>query len=284
MFRKWKEHWNVNSINLALIIATFALGGSLCGWVGRKILLLSGLEKGIGWFLIYIILISLLWPVSVLLVSIPLGQFRFFKQYIMRIWNKVRGKKMTGITIFASGSGTNAKNIIEYFNQPDRNAKARVRLMICNKPDAAVLKIAAENNIPALIIEKERFFNGNAYLPELKSHHTEMIVLAGFLWKLPALMINEYPKKIINIHPALLPKYGGKGMFGMHVHEAVIAAGEKESGISIHYADEMYDHGKIIFQATCVVTEGETAASLAKKIHALEQQHFPVVIESLLEK
>ena len=284
MLKKLKQHWHVNGLNLFLIITTFALGGSLCGYAGRKILLLTDLEKGFAWFLIYIVLITLLWPLCVMLISIPLGQFSFFKKYITRVWNKISGKKIKHITIFASGAGTNAKRIIEYFNSPERKGKVKISLIVCNKPGAGVLDIAAENNIPTLLIEKGKFFTGDAYLPELKSYAADLIVLAGFLWKLPASLINAYPGRIINIHPALLPKYGGKGMYGSHVHEAVIANKEKESGISIHFADELYDHGKIIFQASCEVNDSDTANTLAAKIHALEHTHYPAVIESVLEK
>ena len=126
-------------------------------------------------------------------------------------------------------------------------------------PNAGVLKIAAKENIPTLIIEKEKFFRGHAYIKELKEKQIDFIVLAGFLWKLPAALIKAYPDRIINIHPALLPKYGGKGLYGHYVHEAVIANKEKESGITIHYVDEIYDHGKIIFQAKCAIMENDTA-------------------------
>ncbi|MBK7376857.1 MAG: phosphoribosylglycinamide formyltransferase [Chitinophagaceae bacterium] len=284
MFQKLKTRWGVNGLNLALIISTFALGGSLCGWAGRKLLLLTGLEKGITWFILYILLITLLWPLCVLLISIPFGQFAFFKKYIFKIWNKISGKK-TGstihIAIFASGAGSNARQIIDHFSG---SSTVKIALIVCNKPTAGVLTIASKNNIPTLLIEKERFFNGDHYLPVLQKHHIGFIVLAGFLWKLPASLIAAYPKKIINIHPALLPKYGGKGMYGAHVHEAVIASGEKESGISIHYVDELYDHGEIIFQATCSVEENDTPGSLAQKIHELEHAHYPGVIGSLMQK
>ena len=287
MLKKLKQHWNVNGVNLALIIVTFALGGSLCGWTARKLLLLTGLEKGIAWFLLYIVFVTLIWPVSALLVSIPLGQFVFFKNYTMRVWNRIRGKKIihkTNIAIFASGTGTNAKKNIEYFNSPERKAIANISLIVSNKSGAGVLNIAKENNIPTLVIMREKFFNADAYLPELKDHTVDLIILAGFLWKLPTVLINAYPKKIINIHPALLPKYGGKGMYGRYVHEAVIADKEKESGISIHFADELYDHGEIIFQAKCVVNDSDTAETLAEKIHILEHANYPVVIESILKK
>lgn len=185
------------------------------------------------------------------------------------------------MAVFASGAGSNARKIIEHFrHSPDFT----VSLIACNKPGAGVLKIAEEHQIPALLIEKEKFFRGNAYADELKEKQVDLIVLAGFLWKIPVPLIKSFPQQIINIHPALLPKYGGKGMFGMQVHQAVIDHKEKESGITIHYVDELYDHGKIIFQATCPVVESDTAETLAQRIHGLEHEYYPAVIENLLRK
>ena len=158
----------------------------------------------------------------------------------------------------------------------------QVALIVCNNPEAGVLKIAAANKIPALIIEKERFFQGDAYIKELKEKGIDFIVLAGFLWKIPVVLIKAFAGHIINIHPTLLPKYGGKGMYGHFVHEAVIKNHEKESGITIHFVDEVYDHGKIIFQATCPVLENDSAIQLAQRIAVLEHQHYPTVIEQLI--
>jgi phosphoribosylglycinamide formyltransferase-1 len=186
---------------------------------------------------------------------------------------------MTSIAIFASGAGSNARKIIEHFSQ---HPKIRVDLIVCNKPTAGVLNIADEHGIPTLILDKEQFFRGNAYFDEFKVDDIEFIVLAGFLWKIPDALIHAYPGKIVNIHPALLPKYGGKGMYGNFVHEAVIANKETESGISIHLVDEVYDHGKIIFQAKCEVKEDDTAETLAARIHELEHKHYAKVIEELL--
>lgn len=282
MLEKLKHHWKVNSRDLILIICTFALGGSLCGYTGRKILNLSSLENGVLWIIIYILLISLLWPVCVLLISIPLGQLSFFRSYLVRVCKKISGKSndFIHVAIFASGAGSNAQKIIDHFRLSN---KVKISLIVCNKAGAGVTGIAEKERIPFIIISKERFLNGDAYLKELRKHHIDFIVLAGFLWKIPATLINAYPGKIVNIHPALLPKYGGKGMYGKKVHEAVIAAGEKESGITIHFTDEIYDHGKIIFQATCPVDENDDADSLAQKVHALEHEHFPRVIEELLQ-
>jgi len=190
---------------------------------------------------------------------------------------------MNQIAIFASAAGSNAKKIIDHLVglQAKGNSPAVVRLIVCNKPEAGVLNIASENKISALIIEKEKFFRGNAYVDELKATGIDFIVLAGFLWKIPVDLIKAFPGKIINIHPALLPKYGGKGMYGNFVHEAVIANKEKESGISIHYVDEVYDHGQIVLQATCLLAEDETAETLAKKVQSLEHRHFPAAVALL---
>lgn len=189
------------------------------------------------------------------------------------------------IAIFASGAGSNAKKIIEYFNRPgtpDKNGRPiHVALIVSNNPAAGVLKIAEREKIPALLIQKEKF-NADGYLDQLNQYNIDFIVLAGFMWKVPSFLIKVFPHKIINIHPALLPKYGGKKMYGNFVHEAVLSAHEKESGITIHYVDDLYDHGEIIFQARCALDEDETAESLAEKIHALEHEHYPKVIDRLL--
>jgi phosphoribosylglycinamide formyltransferase-1 len=185
------------------------------------------------------------------------------------------------IAIFASGAGTNAKKIIAHFISSD---KIIVALIVCNKPDAGVLSIADEYQIPAILIEKGKFFHGNHYIEELKNAGITFIVLAGFLWKLPAALIKAYQNKIINIHPALLPKYGGKGMYGRYVHEAVIKMAEKESGITIHYVDELYDHGQHIFQITCPVLPDDTPGKLAQRIHLLEHEYYPKIIEEVILK
>src|SRR5579871_35105 len=185
----------------------------------------------------------------------------------------------TRIAIFASGAGTNAQKIIDHFKN---NSSVIVELVVCNKKNAGVLQIAQKENIPFIIIEKEKFINGDEYVQMMKDKKIDFLILAGFLWKLPVGLIKAFPGKIINIHPALLPKFGGKGMFGMHVHEAVIHAKEKESGISVHYVDELYDHGKIIFQAKCLVNENETPESLADKIHELEHNNFAKTIELII--
>jgi phosphoribosylglycinamide formyltransferase-1 len=193
---------------------------------------------------------------------------------------------MKQIAIFASGGGSNAKKIIEHFNKlaQQGNAPGKISLVVSNKPGAGVLKIAEENNIPILIIEKEKFFRGNGYTDELLAAGIDLVVLAGFLWKVPAGLIKAFPRKIVNIHPALLPKYGGKGMYGHFVHEAVVANKEKESGITIHYVDELYDHGQVIFQARCPLSENDSAEEVAKKVLMLEHRHYPEVIQSLVKE
>lgn len=188
---------------------------------------------------------------------------------------------MKKIAVFASGAGTNAAQIIDFFRS---HQTIRVELIVCNKPGAAVLDIAAKENIPSLVIEKEQFFRGDGYVNTLKEKEIDLIVLAGFLWKLPSALIQAFPGKIINIHPALLPKHGGKGMYGQYVHRAVINNKEKESGISIHYVDEVYDNGDVIFQATCRVHENDTPELLEQRIRQLEHTHYPETIERLLRK
>lgn len=188
-------------------------------------------------------------------------------------------RKKPRLAIFASGNGSNAQKLIDFF----RNANsASVALIVCNKPGAGVLGIAEKEGLPVLLIEKERFFRGDAYLPVFNEAGIDFLVLAGFLWKVPSTLINAYPRRIVNIHPALLPKFGGKGMYGQYVHEAVLQAGEMESGITIHYVDEHYDNGDIIFQTACPILEGDTPETIAQRIHQLEHLHYPRVVEEVI--
>lgn len=289
MFKKLQEKWKVNGLNLLLIISTFAIGGSLCGYAGRKILLWTNLEKNLLWFILYILLITILWPLCVLLVSYPFGQFAFFKRYLKRIWNRMKGRSnkanggipVTTIAIFASGAGSNAEKIIQHFNN---SSSVKVALIVSNRPKAGVLQIARNNNIAADVISSQQLQDSHSFITYLKEQNIDFIVLAGFLLKIPAALVKAYPKKIINIHPALLPSYGGKGMYGLHVHEAVMANGDKQSGISIHYVDELYDHGEIIFQATCDILPEDNPRSLAEKVHQLEHAHYPATIEAVVKK
>jgi phosphoribosylglycinamide formyltransferase-1 len=190
------------------------------------------------------------------------------------------GKKIENIALFASGTGSNALKIIEYFkNHPT----IHVALVVSNKKDAGVLNIAQVHDIPTLIISKSSFYETEDILIALDKYKISFIALAGFLLLVPPYIINRFNKKIVNIHPALLPKYGGKGMYGMHVHEAVKAAGDTETGITIHYANAHYDEGDIIFQARCPVLPTDTPNDIARKVHELEHTYFAKTIEQLLK-
>jgi phosphoribosylglycinamide formyltransferase 1 len=185
---------------------------------------------------------------------------------------------MINLSIFASGSGSNAENIGNYFLH---HSHIQVSQILSNRTDAFVLERAKKLNIPSSTFTRLEF-KESGFLEKLEK--ADYIILAGFLWLIPNYLIKAFPEKIINIHPALLPKYGGKGMYGDHVHKAVIDAGEKESGITIHLVNEEYDKGQILFQAKCEVTADDTPESLAKKIHELEQEHFPKAIEEYILK
>jgi phosphoribosylglycinamide formyltransferase-1 len=187
---------------------------------------------------------------------------------------------MKHIAIFASGNGTNAENIIRYFQNHEN---ILVKIILSNKKDAYVIERARKYNVPAFIFDRELFYKTDTVLDVLKENKIDLVVLAGFLWLVPVNILQYYHNRIINIHPALLPKYGGKGFYGMIVHEAVIRSGDKESGISIHYVNEQYDAGQIIFQAQCPIEKQDTPESLAQKIHHLEYEWFPKVIEQLLQ-
>jgi formyltetrahydrofolate-dependent phosphoribosylglycinamide formyltransferase len=318
MFERLQQKWKVGPVQIVLIIICFALGGSATGYIGGQIMDLFSVEENWLWVVIYIIVVTLTWPLAVLTVSVFFGQFEFFLGYVKTLGKKIGlapGYRLPVVTskvqeaqlalqdlkfsstttnsplatyrspiniaIFASGAGSNAQKIIDHFHNSDF---IRIALIVCNKKKAGVLEIAKKENISSLIIEKEKFFSAHSYLNELKEKEIDFIVLAGFLWKIPEALIQVFPKRIINIHPALLPKYGGKGMYGNYVHEAVIADGENESGITIHYVDEHYDNGDVILQVKCPVLKTDTAESLAQRIHALEHANYPIVIEELIKK
>lgn len=302
MLKRLKKHWEVKTNGLILILCTFAVTGTLTAWLSKKVaewLFLD--EYGFAWWASKILILVFGYQVIILMVGYCFGMFPFFWKYEKKILRRFGlMKKTTGnrrpatdnrqaqtpnikhpihMAIFASGAGSNAQKIITHFKD---NEKARVALIICNSPKAGVLNVAAKESIPVLLLEKNKFLN-TGYVPEIKEQGIGLIVLAGFLWKVPDVLIHAFPGKIINIHPALLPAYGGKGMYGKAVHSSVINAKEKESGITIHFVDELYDHGKIIFQKTCVVNENDTSDSLAKKIHALEHEFYPKAIEEVIE-
>ncbi len=187
---------------------------------------------------------------------------------------------MKRIVIFASGSGTNAENIIKYFL---KSTVATVVRVLSNKKDAKVLERSNNLNINSLFFNRGDFYDTDKVL-NLLIEEADFIVLAGFLWRVPEKIIQTFPNKIINIHPALLPKYGGKGMYGMHIHNTVVANKEKETGITIHYVNEHYDEGAIIFQKTVCIEKNDSPQSVAEKIHELEYKYFPKVIEEVLLK
>ncbi len=315
---KLQQKWGVGQVQFWLIMTTFALGGSLSGYLNKLILKLVFLDKNLAYWLIYPLLLTILWPFSVILVSFVTGQFSFFKGYLGRIWGRLSGGPSTmgskmgsetlgsghsvstspiHVAIFASGAGSNAKKIIEYFE--NKTTRIKISLIVCNVPSAGVLDIAESKGIPTLMINKTEFAS-TGYVESLHNADIHFIVLAGFLWKVPEVLVHAYQpgmkidssvvngkvntaRGIINIHPALLPNYGGKGMYGSRVHEAVVAAGEKETGITIHWVDAHYDEGDIIFQARCAVDASDTPTTVAEKIHVLEHQHFAPTIESLLK-
>ncbi len=186
---------------------------------------------------------------------------------------------MHQLILFASGRGSNVQAVIQYFEGKE---KAEVALIVCNNPDAGVLEIAARYNIPVQLIDRKSFKEPE-FVDTLKSYNPSLLVLAGFLWKVPETVVQAFAGKIINIHPALLPKYGGKGMYGHHVHQAVVAAAEKESGITIHFVNEHYDEGATILQAYCSLIPEDNHETLAAKIHKLEHYFFPRTIEFLLD-
>jgi formyltetrahydrofolate-dependent phosphoribosylglycinamide formyltransferase len=301
MFKRLQEKWGVSTRQFWILFLVFGLTGTTTAALTRYITGWLGMDASTFWAWKVLLRIGMLvfgYQFILLAYGALFGQWAFFWKYERKLLRKLgvisresevktaqlqtphsrlQTKK---IAIFASGAGSNAEKIIAHLKN---HSSIEVRLVVCNKPGAGVLNIAAANHIPILLIEKERFFRGDSYLPELKGYGIDFIVLAGFLWKIPEALIKAYPNKMINIHPALLPNYGGKGMYGMKVHEAVIAAGEKQSGITIHYVNEHFDEGEAIFQAICLIEAGETPESLAQKIHMLEHRHFPEQIVKLLE-
>ena len=188
---------------------------------------------------------------------------------------------MRNIAIFASGSGTNAENIINYFSN---NNIARVKLVLSNKRDSFVLERAARLGVPSLFFDRNNFYQSDKVLEHLESYAIEFVVLAGFLWLVPDNILERFKGRLVNIHPALLPAYGGKGMYGDNVHKAVLSSGDKESGITIHYVNESYDKGDIIFQARCNVEHNDTYETLAARVHALEYKYYPLILEEIISK
>lgn len=188
---------------------------------------------------------------------------------------------MKRIAIFASGSGTNAERIIKHFAS---DPEIEISLVLTNKKDAFVIERAKKLDVPYVVFDRQTFYGSQLVLDMLKKYRIDLVVLAGFLWLVPDYLLEAFPERILNIHPALLPKHGGKGMYGMKVHQSVIQNGDQESGISIHLVDEEYDHGKVLHQARCKIDRNETPESLAQKVHQLEYEHYPRVISKYLQK
>ncbi|MCB0687163.1 MAG: phosphoribosylglycinamide formyltransferase [Saprospiraceae bacterium] len=188
---------------------------------------------------------------------------------------------MVQIAIFASGSGTNAEKIIQHFADVE---DIGVALVVCNKAKAGVLDIAERWGIPSMLINRDFFYGSDQMVFELKQQGIDFLVLAGFLWMIPSYLVHAYDHKMLNIHPALLPKFGGKGMYGMHVHEAVKNAGEPQTGITIHYVNDQYDDGAVVFQASCPVEIQDTPESIRQKVQVLEHRHFPEVVETVIRE
>jgi formyltetrahydrofolate-dependent phosphoribosylglycinamide formyltransferase len=310
MFQRLKQRWKVNGLQLFLILCVFAITGTTTAYLTRQVTYWLDLTSSSAWY--WVLKVAMLvfgYQVLILLFAIPFGQFSFFWNYEKKIWRRMFFRKRTDgqnekpsavnfagahnlkpetsnpkpyrIAVFASGAGSNAQKIIDHFRD---HSLIKVALIVSNKPGAGVLDIAAREKIPFIIIDKEKFFRGNGYVDELKQEGIDFIVLAGFLWKIPASLLRAWPHKMVNIHPALLPGYGGKGMYGAFVHKAVIDARDKESGISIHFVDDIYDHGQVIFQARCAITADDTPETLAQKIHQLEHLYYPRIIEKILSE
>jgi len=188
---------------------------------------------------------------------------------------------MKRIAIFASGSGSNAEKICEYFS---KRTDVEVSLILTNNPQAGVIQRARKLHIPVVVFDRKTFYETNRILNLLQNDGVDFIVLAGFMMLIPEFLVKGYPNRMFNIHPALLPKHGGKGMYGHFVHEAVVEAKDRESGITIHFVNEHYDEGNIIFQATCDVLETDSPDDVALKVQALEHQHYPRVIDEVVTK
>jgi len=186
---------------------------------------------------------------------------------------------MHQIAIFASGSGSNAQRIAEYFAH---HPQIKVSLVLTNNPEAGVIDRARRLGIPVIVFTRSQFYQSDAVVEQLRFFNVDFVVLAGFLWLVPQHLIAAFPNRVVNIHPALLPAYGGKGMYGMKVHEAVVAGGERATGITIHLIDQEYDKGKIVFQAQCPITPDDSPADVARKVQALEHEYFPSIIEKLV--
>lgn len=286
MLNKLQQKWNVSSKKLFLILCTFAITGTTTAYVSRSITAWVGFDEATFWAWPILLRLTILifgYQVILLIVAFLFGQFNFFWNYEKKILRRMRllPYQQVQIAIFASGKGSNAEKVIQYF---ENHRYTHVKLIVSSRPDAGILGIASSHGIESVVIDKKRFNETEEYIQLLKNQGITHIVLAGFLLKVPPQLTAAYRNRIINIHPALLPSYGGKGMYGEKVHQAVIAAGDKESGITIHDVDDHYDNGKIIFQKKIEVLPSDTPDSLAEKIHLLEHQHYPAVIKKWVRR
>ena len=287
MFTKLQKKWGIGGWRFFWVMITFAMTGTTAAFITARITAWLDIEKwSLEFWLLKLGVLLIGYQILLLFFGFIFGQFRFFWQYekkILQAVGLIKKDPPLRLAVFASGKGSNAANLVSYFNhQPSKSKKAKVTLVVCNRPGAGVLELAKKEGIETLMIEQAGFYSGQ-YLEQLRAS-ADALVLAGFLWKIPDDLIKAFPGRIINIHPALLPKFGGKGMYGHHVHNAVIAGKETKSGISIHAVDEHYDNGDLIFQATCDVDPGDTAGSLAQKVHELEMLHYPRQVEKWLKK
>lgn len=294
MLKRLRNHWKVTNRELFLILMTFAITGSLTAWLSKKVVEWMEMEMhSLSYWSTKIFILLFGYQVIILIVGFALGMFSFFWNYEKKILTRLGFMKKSVIgnnhpetnpdfrlAIFASGAGSNAKNIINHFqNHPH----IRVELVVCNRPQAGVVDIARQAGIDLLLIDKKEF-NEHGYLEEFKKRGITHLILAGFLLKIPEILISHFPDKIFNLHPSLLPAFGGKGMYGNAVHTAVLAAREIKSGITIHMVNAEYDRGAIIAQFSCPIDEFDTCDSLSKKIQKLEHLHFPKVIEETILK
>lgn len=284
MLKKLQQKWKVSGTDFFFILLNFAITGTFTAWVIKSITNWMQVEKfGVAYWSLKLFILFVGYQVFILFFGFCLGRFSFFWNYEKKILQRMGVLKIDkiNIAIFASGAGSNAEKIIDRFTD---HPIIKPALVVCNKPQAGVIAIAKKNGIPVLIIDKNSFFSAGSCVDELNEKKISWLILAGFLWKIPVALTDAYPGRIINIHPALLPKYGGKGMYGQHVHEAVVLNKETESGITIHYVDEIYDHGKIILQQKCTIEEKDDAAALADKIHSLEHEWYGKTVEEIIIK
>lgn len=284
MLKRLQQKWNVSGWSFILILCTFAVTGTFTAWVSKEITNWFDAEKfSFLWWFLKILILLVGYQLFILFFGFCFGQFQFFWNFEKKLLTRLgimKKESNNRIAIFASGKGSNAERIIQFFKN---DQTISVDLIVCNKPGAGVLQIAAQEGIETILITKDAFLNGSL-LTDLQQRNIDLIVLAGFLWKLPENLVRAYPNRIINIHPALLPKFGGKGMYGSYVHEAVLANHEEESGITIHYVDEVYDNGDIILQKRFTINENDTPETLASRIHELEHAHYAPTIKAILQK